>query len=179
MGSAAIDFIKQKTGTLSDKNILIIGIGKVTELVLKYLKEERPNVVFISNRTFDKTQHLAGQIGAKAVRFDNLRQSLKEADIVITATASPHFIIKRQTLEGLINHRLLIVDLALPRDVNPEIKQFKDIELFDLEDVGSIVQRNLKKRKIEAEKVDKFIEIEVEKLWARLIRLEPEPDPLP
>ena len=73
VGSVAIDFIKEKIGTLSGRNILIIGVGKVTELVLNHLKKEKPKVVFVSNRTFDKARAFATSIGAEAVRFDNLK----------------------------------------------------------------------------------------------------------
>lgn len=99
IGSAAIDFIKEKIGALSDKNILIIGVGKVTELVLKYLKKEKPNIVFISNRTFERAKNLASQIGASAVRFDDLGIFLSQADIAISATASPHLILRKGSLK--------------------------------------------------------------------------------
>lgn len=178
IGSVAIDFIKKRIGTLSGKNILIVGVGKVTELVLKYLKEEAPNVVFISNRTFEKARNLAEQIGARAVRFDDLKEFLKDADVVITATGSPHFVIKKETVEAC-NHKLLVVDLAVPRDVDPEIKEIKGIELFDLEEVSSIIQKNIEKRKIEAKKVRENIDVEVERLWDRLTELEQEPALLP
>lgn len=175
VGSLAIDFIKRRLGNLSNKNMLIIGVGKVTELVLKYLKKERPNVIFVSNRTFEKAKALASQINAVAVRFDRLREFLKKADVVITATASPHFIIKKETLEGVINHKLLIVDLALPRNVDPRIKELKEVDLFCLEDLGTVIENNKDKRMQEAKRVGAFLDDEVEKLWQRLTKLEPEP----
>lgn len=179
VGSAAIDFIKEKIGSLKDKNILIIGVGKVTELVLQYLKKENPRVVFVANRTFEKARAKAEAIGAEAVRFDVLKQSLRETDILITAAASPHFIIKKETLEDALSRRILIVDLALPRNVEPAVKELKEVELFGLEDLGQVIQKNLERRKIEAEKANGIIDIEVQKLWQRLIRLEPEPARLP
>jgi glutamyl-tRNA reductase len=179
VGSIAIDFIRKRLGNLSHKSILIIGVGKVTELVLRYLKKEKPDVVFISNRTFEKAKALASQINAVAVRFDRLRESLKKADVVITATASPHFIIKKETLVGLINRELLIVDLALPRDVDPLVKEIKGVELFCLEDLDTVIEENMKIKKREAEKAKKIIDIEVERLWERLTELEQEPALLP
>lgn len=175
VGSVAIDFIKKRIGNLSNKSILIIGIGKVTELVLKYLEKERPHVVFISNRTFGRAQEFAAQIGARAVRFDELGQFLKKADVVITATASPHFVIKRETLEGVINHKLFIVDLALPRDVDPDIRQLKGKELIDLEGLGFMIQKNMERRRSEADKIRELIDIEAQKRWVRLTELEQEP----
>lgn len=171
IGSVAIDFIKEKIGDLVGKTILVIGVGKVTELVLKYLKKEGRGVVFISNRTFEKARDLACKIGARAVRFDNLRESLQKADIVITATRSPHFIIKKETLGP---RELLIVDLALPRDVDPRVREIGGVELFGLEDLGAVIQKNRDRRKIEAEKAEGIIQEEVERLWQKLSGLEQE-----
>jgi len=174
IGSLTIDFIKEKLGSLSGKNILIIGAGKVTELVLKYLKDEKPRVIFISNRTFDKAKELASQIGQSAVRFDKLPQLVKQTDVIISATTSPHFIIRKETLEGTISQKLLIVDLAMPRDVDPKVREIENVELFNLEDLSFIVQKNLEKKKYEAEKIEKLINQEVDLLWQKLTVLEPE-----
>ncbi len=177
VGSVAIDFIKKRIGALSGKNILIIGVGKVTELVLKYLKKENPNVVFVSNRTFEKANELASRIGAEAVRFDDLRQFLKEADVVITATASPHFVIKREVLEEVMcgSHSLLIIDLALPRDVDPRVKEIGSVDLFCLEDLDTVIKKNTEGRIQEAKKARKIIDIEAGTLWKEVTELEQEP----
>ena len=173
VGSVAIDFIRERIGSLSGKKILIIGVGKVTELVLKYLDKENPDVIFISNRTFEKAQSLALEIGARAVRFDNLKQYLKKADIVITATKSPHFIIKKETLGELsTNRRLLIIDLALPRDVDPQIRDIEGIELFGLEDLDVVIKKNRDRREQEAEKAEEIIVLEAGRLWQELLKLE-------
>lgn len=168
VGSVTLDFIKERFSELSDKNILIIGVGKVTKLLLQYLKKERPRVVFISNRTFGKAKVLASQIGAETIRFDKLKQYIKMSDIIITATASPHFIIKKEVLEGIGNHNIFIVDLALPRDVEPEVKNMRNVELFYLEDLESIINENRKKRFQEAKKTKHIIETEAERLWNQM-----------
>ncbi len=175
IGSVAIDFIKEKLGSLSGKNILIIGAGKVTELVLKYLQDEKPKVVFISNRTFEKAKDLASRIGQRAAQFDEFPQLLKQADAIISATTSPHFIIKKETLRCVISRKLLIVDLAIPRDVDPRVREVENIELFNLEDLSSIVQKNLEKKRLEAEKIRGLINQGVDLLWQKLTALEPEP----
>lgn len=179
IGSVAIDFLKEKLGSLLGKKVLIIGVGKVTELVLKYLQEERPEVIFISNRSFEKAKELASEIKQKAVRFDELGKFLRQADVVISATASPHFMIKKETLEDILLHKLLIIDLALPRDVDPQVREIEGVELFNLEDISSIAENNLARKKSEAEKIKELINREVENLWQKLTRLEPEPVRLP
>ena len=174
IGSSTIDFIKEKLGGLSDKTIIIIGAGKVTELVLEYLKDEKPRVVFVSNRTFDKAKELASRIGQSAVRFDKLPQLVTQADIIISATTSPHFIIKKETLRHAISRKLLIVDLAMPRDVDPKVQEIENVELFNLTDLSFIVQKNLEKKRLEAERIEKLINQEVALLWRKLTALEPE-----
>jgi len=174
VGSVAIDFIKKKIGRLENKIILIIGVGKVTELVLKYLEKERASVVFVSNRTFSRAREFASQIGAQAVRFDNLRESLGKADIVITATASPHFIIKKETFKEKQNGKLLIIDLALPRDVDPEVKRIENVDLFGLEDLDTVIKENIEKKTEIAKKVRQIIDIEAGTVWRKLTKSEPE-----
>ena len=175
IGSVAIDFIKKKIGTLQGKSILIIGVGKVTELVLQYLKKEEPNVVFISNRTFEKARKLAAQIKAMVVRFDDLKKFLDKADVVITATASPHFIIRKENFKNIVDHKLLIIDLSLPRDVAPDVKEIRNIDLFYLEDLDIVIKKNVERKNQEAKKAKRIRDIEVEKLWAEFTKLEQEP----
>ncbi|MFH0732594.1 MAG: glutamyl-tRNA reductase [Candidatus Omnitrophota bacterium] len=179
IGSLTIDFIKEKFNGLAGKNILIIGAGKVTELVLRYLKAEKSRVIFISNRTFERAKELASSIGQSAVRLEKLPELLKQADVIISATTSPHFIIKKETLGSAIPRRLLIVDLAVPRDVDPKVREMKNVEIFNLEDLSFIVQKNLQKKRLEAERIEKLISQEAALLWQKLTVLEPEPALLP
>ncbi|MBU0571510.1 MAG: glutamyl-tRNA reductase [Candidatus Omnitrophica bacterium] len=179
VGSVAVDFIKRRMGTLSGKTILLIGVGKVTELVLRYLKEEkRSSVVFVSNRTYDKAKEMAERIGAQAVRFDNLREFLEKADIVITATASPHFVIKKETFQKREN-RLLAIDLAVPRDIDPGAGDEEKVELFSMEDMEAIIEKNMDRKIKEAQKARNIIDREVEKSWEKFTKLEREPALLP
>lgn len=179
VGSIAIDFIKGKLKSLYNKSILIIGVGKVTELLLKYLKKEKPKVVFISNRTFEKAKDFASLIGARAVNFNQFSQYLKEADAIITATKSPNFIIKKEEIAKARRAELLILDLALPRDVDHEVRQIKGVDLFHLEELNKVIRDNFKRKSIQAEIVKDLARAEVEELWSKFIKLEPEPALLP
>jgi glutamyl-tRNA reductase len=179
VGSVAIDFIKERVGTLSNKNVLIIGVGKVTELVLKHLKTEGVKVTFVSNRTFDKAKELAHRINAKAVRFDELNKHLKMADIVITATASRHPIIRKETVARPVKRKLLIIDLALPRDVDPAVREIENVDLFGLEDLDTVIKKNIEKKSHKRDRIREIIDIEREILWQRLTRSAQEPALLP
>lgn len=171
IGSVALDFIKERTGSLSGKSVLIVGVGKVTELVLKHLKKEKPDVLFVSNRTFERAKELASQIGRKAVRFDRLNEYIRTADIVITATRSPHFIIKKDMLERQTTNEkrgLLILDLAMPRDVDPAIKAISNVELFYLEDLTSVIEKNMAGKLGEAVKAWEILKKELDKIWEEI-----------
>ena len=109
------------------------------------------------------------------MKFDELKNYLPRADIIITGTASPHFILKKENLEESINYplsanrpKLLILDLALPRDVDPGVGELKNVDLFGLEDLDLLIKRNMEKKFQEAEKAKENIDIEVEKLWSRM-----------
>jgi glutamyl-tRNA reductase len=170
VGSVAVDFLKRKLGGVKDKKILILGIGKVTGLILRYLKKETPQLIFLSNRNFEKAQVVASQINAKAVRFSELKKFLKIADIVISATSSPHFLIKKEIFDEVKREkRLIILDLALPRDVDPKVKEIGGVELFHLEDLKEIIEKNKKKKEKEAKKAKEMIEKEVQKIWEKSI----------
>lgn len=178
VGSVAVEFIKREIGHITGKNVLIVGVGKVTELVLKYLKGEGLSVIFVSNRTFDRARQLADQIGAQAFRFDNLREVLRKVDAVISATASPHFIIKKEMLKEVENP-LLIVDLGMPRDVDPKVKELQKITLYCFEDLDAVIKRNRARKVMEAKKALHMIDIEVERLWVEFLESEREPVLLP
>jgi glutamyl-tRNA reductase len=140
IGSISVDLIKKHFDTLKDKMILIIGVGKISELVIKYLGKEVVKAVFIANRTYEKALELAGSIDAEVVGFDSLKEKLKEVDVVISATSSPHSILKKEYLLDF-KKPLFIIDLGLPRNIDPEIKHINDVELFNLDDLD--LERNV------------------------------------
>ncbi len=168
VGSVAVDFIRGKIGGFSGKNILLLGVGKVNGLVLKYLQKQGALVTFVSNRTYEKAKQLAQQIGAKAVRFDEIVTYLGKADVVITATASPHPILTTAMLSR-IPTKLLIVDLALPRDVEEGAGALENIDLFGLEDLDALIRKNQARKAGEAKRAMRIVEKEAEKLWREYI----------
>ena len=170
--SIALDFIKTRFGSLTDKKILIIGLGKISQLLIDCLKKEKVNAVFITNRNFEKAKELAKQIKAHVVRFDQLKEKLQDADIVISATASPHLILKREDLLD-IKKPLLIIDLAVPRDIDPQAKTIGGVSLFSLEDLDFIIERKLSIRKQSIPAAMEIIKKEVENLCLTK-HLEPE-----
>lgn len=151
-------------GGLRDKSILIIGAGKIGILVSKYLKEKDARGIFVSNRTYEKAAQLALDCGGEAINFSRLKEKLEIVDAVISSTASPHFILKKEILTEVMRARrgpLLIIDLALPRDVDPEAKNISDISLYDLDDLKSVAEENYAKRKKEVKCAEVIIQREL------------------
>lgn len=179
IGSIVISFLKQRFGSIQGRNILIIGTGKVTELVVRHLDKEMPNVIFIANRTFEKAKAMASQIKARAVRFNELKSFLTKADIIITATRSPYFIIKKEMLENIVTNKILILDFAFPRDVDPQVRDIENVELFYLEDLKGVIEKDVSGKVQQAKRLKEMIEIAAGKLCKGYIESEPEPALLP
>ncbi len=172
IGRTALKMLEEFWQKLARKKILIIGTGKIGELVTKYLKEEGVSGVFIANRTYENACLLASKVGGRVVRFDRLKEELTEADIVISATASPHLIIKKEIVSEIMALRkktLVIMDLALPRDIDPEVKNVSNVILYNLDDLNSIIESNHKQRKEEAKRAEKIVEEETEKFIHNLV----------
>lgn len=168
IGTVALRLAENLLGTLNGKKILIIGTGKTGELVAKYLADKGVSGSFVANRTHEKAIELASKIGGRAVRFNNLKNEIKDTDIVISATASPHFILKKEMIKEIMSHRrahLCLMDLALPRDIDPEIKCINNVSLCNLDDFSLMIEENYRKRVQEAKKAEEVIKEEVKNFW--------------
>jgi glutamyl-tRNA reductase len=168
IGSVVKDLIKERIGGLEDKKILIIGVGKISESTARYLNNEKASTVFVSNRTFEKAEELAREVGGIAVRFDRLKEKLREADIIISATTSPHFILRKEDILETTRRPLLIIDLAVPRDVDPKIKSINGVELLCLDDLSYMIEKKLDRRKREIPEALRLIEKEVDDIWSSI-----------
>lgn len=161
IGSVAIKLFEEKFDGISDRSILVIGTGKIGSLVCDYLKKKAVKGIFVSNRTYAKARELALRCQGKAVNFDRLKDELRTTDIVISATSSPHIVLPYNTLSEIMRLRkkpLLILDLALPRDVDPQSKNIPGISLFTLDDLTSVVEENYARRQKEAKSAEKIIQ---------------------
>ena len=151
MANLVLDAIRKNYPNFRNKKVLILGVGKISELVTRHLKEMGLDSVFIANKTFDKAKLLAENINAKVVRFDDLKKELLNADIVISATSSPHLILKKEDILDAINTQrrrddtnLLIIDLGIPRNVDPEIKKIEGVKLLNLDELGILTSQPLR-----------------------------------
>ncbi len=157
VGSAAVDLAERLLGTLDDKTILTIGAGELGTLVAVALAERDLKAMFVSNRTFRRAQTLARRLNGTAVHFDRLAEYLVEADLAISATAAPHYILTHSQLVDVIQRRngrpLLIVDIANPRDVEETVVELEGVDLHNIDDLRKITEQNLLRRRSEIGKV--------------------------
>jgi glutamyl-tRNA reductase len=172
----AVELARGALGELHSRRVLVIGAGENGELTAKALRERGVETVFVANRRYDRAIGLAQRFGGHAVRFDDLPGELLEADIVVSSTASPHQIVGREELELVMEGRggrpLLLIDTAVPRDIDPTVRELSGITLFDMDDVQREVARGLNARAAEVVHVRTIVEQEVERFGDWLASLD-------
>lgn len=152
---------------LSDRSVLLIGTGENGELIAKHLRKKGVRELIIINRTFKKADILAKKLEAKAVAFDNLEQILEKVDIVISSTASAGTVLRKEMLRPALAKRhlpLFMIDLAVPRDIEPAVGEMKNVYLYDMDSLQLLVDESRARRADEAHKAKQTIREEVEKL---------------
>lgn len=172
VSSVAVRLAKKVLGNLQDKKVLIVGTGKIGEQLVLYFKDNGIKSILVTNRTFEKAHTLAGNFGAEAVRFENFWDRLTDVDIVIASTGASHCIIRKQEVLELMPKRrqrpLLIIDLAVPRDVEAEVNKIDNVYLYDIDDLQKIVDKNIALRQSELDNCKKIIDASCQKFIERL-----------
>ncbi|MGG1397779.1 glutamyl-tRNA reductase [Bacillus salipaludis] len=162
---AAVELAKKIFGSLSGKHILIFGAGKMGELAAQNLHGNGVKKVTVINRTFEKAQELATRFGGEARGHEELQKALVEADILISSTGAKDFVITKPMMAKVEKARrgkpLFMVDIAVPRDLDPKIAELENVFLYDIDDLEGIVEANLQERKRAAEKIMLMIEKEI------------------
>ena len=162
---AAVSLSKQIFGNLNELHALLIGAGETIELVSRHLKSQQIGSMTIANRSIDRARLLADQIGAEAVPINTVTEQLAQADIVISSTASQLPILGKGAIESALKQRkhrpIFMVDLAVPRDIEPEVGKLQDIYLYTVDDLTSVVDENLRGREQAAEAAQEIVNLEV------------------
>lgn len=177
--SVAVELARRTIGDLSDRRVLIVGAGETAELVARALVARGVATVFVANRHYDRAIGLAQRFGGAATRFEELPEQLAEADIVVTATNSPHHVIERDELAQVMADRperpLLAIDIAVPRDVDPNCREIAGVTVHDIDDVQQIVERNESGREAEARRAELILDAELERFerWLGLQEVTP------
>jgi len=172
VSSAAVKLAEKILGRLDDKKVLIVGAGSVGEQLVLYLKKNGIKSILVANRTLEKAQDLARKFSAMAVAFDDFKNSLVDVDIIISSTGAPHAIVRKDDILSLMPKRkqkpLFIIDLAVPRDVEPEANQVDSVYLYDIDDLQRIVEENIKLRRNELESCSEIISTSTDRFMAWL-----------
>ncbi|QIZ10088.1 glutamyl-tRNA reductase [Priestia megaterium] len=162
---AAVELAKKIFGSLANKHVLIFGAGKMGELAAQNLHGNGVKKVTVINRTYEKAQDLAHRFSGKARTLAELEKSLAEADILISSTGAKDFVISKEMMVKVEKKRkgkpLFMVDIAVPRDLDPRIAELENVFLYDIDDLEGIVEANLQERKKAAEKIMLMIEKEI------------------
>ena len=173
---AAVELAKKIFGSLEGKHILLIGAGKMSELAAKHLLHSGASSIFVTNRSPERAQELASLLNGRAIRFEQLFEYAVQSEIIISSTGAPHFIIKkedgRRLLAGRKNRPMFFIDIAVPRDIDPEINKLDNLFLYDIDDLQQVVDANLKERMREAQRGEEIAQQEVERLLRRLKTLD-------
>jgi glutamyl-tRNA reductase len=177
--SVAVELARRAVGDLSDRRVLIVGAGETSELVARALVARGVATVFVANRHYDRAIGLAQRFSGSAVRIEELPEQLEQADIVVSATNSPHHIVERDGLEHVMEARserpLLAIDLAVPRDIDPACRELPGVTLHDIDDVQQIVERNASGREAESRRAEQIVEAELDRFerWLGLQEVVP------
>lgn len=161
----AVELAKQQFGELEGKGILIMGAGEMSTLTAKNLVAAGASTVLVSNRSYEKAVKLAQEISGCAVRYDDMDQYLEEVDIVISSTASKHFVLLPQRIQEIMAKRkgrpMLLIDIAVPRDIHPEVGDISGVTLFDIDDLQGVIDRHHQEREVAALEAEKIIDEEM------------------
>ena len=155
ISSIAVKMVEETLGSLAKKDILVLGAGKISELIVKYLVSKGVSTIVVSNRSFWRAEKLSKTFPAqvRAIKFDCLIDYINTIDIVISSTAAPHFVIRYEDINKIIKNRkarpLFLMDLAVPRDIDPKISGLEGVHLYDIDDLEKIAKNNTQLRQEE------------------------------
>ena len=176
---AAVELARKIFDQLDNKVVMIIGAGEMCELAARHFVTNGVSKVLVTNRTFERAEKLAAEFHGKAVPFEYFVEHLAEADIVLTSTGAPNFILGQRQMEEVLKRRknrpMFLIDIAVPRDIDPKVNNLDNSYLYDVDDLQGVVQANLKERKKEAGKAEAIVDQEIGQFHQWLANLEVKP----
>jgi glutamyl-tRNA reductase len=159
---AAIELSRKIFDTLEGKKALLIGAGEMAELAVEHLIQNRIARIYVANRTFERGFALAKRFDGEAIRFEEISGLLNEVDVIISSTGSPDFVITRDQVKDVMkarrNRPIFFIDIAVPRDIDPQINQVSNVYVYDIDDLKSAIDKNIQDRKKEAVKGERIVD---------------------
>jgi len=176
---AAVELAKKIFNKLEGKKALLIGAGEMAELAARHFLNNGVSSIAVANRTLGRAVELAEQFGATPLSLDEIPYQLAEVDIVLSSTASTEIVITRDMVKGCLRKRrsrpLFLIDIAVPRDIDPRVNDLNNVYLFDIDDLKGVIETNMEQRRREATKAERIIEEEVVKFdkWLKTLAVVP------
>jgi glutamyl-tRNA reductase len=168
----AVELARKIFGDLEGLSVLLIGAGEMAEAAARHLRGAGATHLWVTNRTAAGAERLAGAFGAEPARFDRLLELLQRVDIVLSSTGAPGYILSKRTAQGVIaarrNRPIFLVDIAVPRDIDPDINEVDNMFVYDIDDLQQVAAANMKHRRHEADIAERIVEDEVERILRRL-----------
>lgn len=166
ISSVAVELAMNVFEDLKGRTVLIIGAGDMSELTAQALKDNGVTSIVVANRTYERAEEFARKFGGRAARFDDFPAEMRNADIVISSTGASGFVLTKEmmaaVMKGRRNAPIFLVDIAVPRDIAPDVESLNGVFLYNIDDLQAVIASNLADREREAEKVEAIIETEVE-----------------
>ncbi len=176
---AAVELAGKIFSDLSNKKVLLFGAGEMAELAVAHLISHRVASIRVANRTFERAVTLAEKFNGQAISFDERERALSEADIIISSTGATDYVLTRDQVKSAMkirkNRPLFLIDIAVPRDIDPAVNRISNAFLYDIDDLSSIVTANLAQREKETVKAGRYVEEAVVKFmrWQDSLRVVP------
>jgi glutamyl-tRNA reductase len=161
VSSMAVALAKRTLGDLSSRTVLVVSAGEAGKLAARSLAESGTKKLLVTTRRPERGRELAADLGGRALPFDRLASAISEADIVISSSAAPGYLIGRSELNGVAKRNgrpLLLIDIAVPRDIDPAARKLPNVHLFDIDDLQALVEENLGARRREVAKADRIVD---------------------
>ena len=159
---AAIELAKKIFGSLEGKKALLIGAGEMAELAVEHLLRNRAGAIFVANRTFERGVALAKAFQGSAIRFEEIALRLGDVDIIISSTGAPGYVVDRAQVKGAMRSRrnrpIFFIDIAVPRDIDPEINRINNAYIYDIDDLNGVIEENIEDRRREAVKGERMVD---------------------
>jgi len=159
---AAIELGRKIFGDLAGRQVLLIGAGEMAELAVEHLLRHRAGDIYVANRTFENGLALAQRFSGRAVRFEEIGECLKAVDIIISSTGSPEYVLKKDQIKKVLrprkNRPLFFIDIAVPRDIHPDINRLPNVYVYDIDDLKDVIEENIEDRNREALKAERLID---------------------
>jgi glutamyl-tRNA reductase len=169
---AAVELAREIFGSLADKKVLLIGAGKVSQLAARRLHRAGVRQILVTNRTYERAGELAAEFQGGILEYERFQAALPEVDIVITSSAAPGYLLRkgdmRRVMEARRKRPMFLIDIAVPRNIEPAVNDLEGAFLYDIDDLEKVVQANLGERRKRAELAEQIVAEEVERMAARL-----------